>query len=112
MARMTVRTWTSLAGAHPALEPVRTRTLARKRIRLAVHLLAASDAPAARAELVAARREAPRTWVLPRALVRGAAALPTLGRPVARAAVAAVAWREHRLGPVPLVRLRQRSGGR
>lgn len=104
MARMTVRTWTALAGAHPALEPVRRRTLARKRIRLATHLLAAADARGAREQLTAARREAPRTWMLPRALVRVVAAVPPMGRNLARAAVRAIAWWEDRVGPPPLFR--------
>jgi len=86
-ARLLVGTWSELASGNPELERLRLAVLARKRIRLAVYLLAEGDADGAREQLAQSAGAAP-GWRALGVLVRLAASVAALGRPVARLAIA------------------------
>jgi glycosyltransferase involved in cell wall biosynthesis len=102
VAGIVVRTFEQLRLESPDLDAIRRTVLARKRVRLAIGLLAGGDAASCREQLRVAARDDARAWRLPRLATRVAARLGPLGGWAARAALAL----ERRLaaGPPPLYR--------
>jgi hypothetical protein len=102
VAGIVVSTFEQFRLISPEREVLRRTVLARKRVRLAIGLLAGGDAAACREQLRSAARDDKRAWRLPRLATGVAARLGPLGRWVARVALTL----ERRLagGPPPLYR--------
>ncbi len=100
IARMAVATWEILEARDAGLERIRRRVLARKRVRLAVHLLARGDATGSRRELELSGDGGEPRWRRAAQLVRLAAAVPVLGPLAARGTLALLALAA-RLRPPP-----------